>query len=47
MSNQTRTYKTKVPKWNKETLQSLLAKQKARKDFALSTLLHHKLAKKD
>lgn len=41
MATQSRTYKTKIPKWEKETLQTLLAKQRIKKDIALATLLFH------
>lgn len=39
MATQSRTYKTKIPKWKKETLQTLLAKQRLKKDIALALLL--------
>lgn len=48
MTTISKNYKQKIPKWDKETLQSLLTKQRAKKDIALSLLLSKAIkAKKD
>lgn len=40
MATTTKTYKTKVPKWNRDrTLLALLEKQRAKKNKALAVLL--------